>query len=129
MTAAVLRNLFAKRATRRYPYEVREPFEGVRGELVNEIDICIFCSACAMKCPSQCIVVDKSAAKWTCDPFACVYCGICVDACPVHCLHQNKKYRHATQEREIISLTGTVKEKKKKAPEPADPTVAAEPAQ
>ena len=61
MTGNILRNLVVKKSTRRYPYEVREPFAKVRGELVNDIDRCIFCGSCQVKCPSRCIEVDKQS--------------------------------------------------------------------
>jgi hypothetical protein len=70
MMPNVLKNLLSPKATRRYPHEVRPPFENVRGELYNDIENCTFCSVCGVKCPSQCITVEK-AATWTCDPFAC----------------------------------------------------------
>ncbi len=114
MTANILRNFFAKRATRLYPIEVRPPFENSRGELYNDIDQCIFCGACALKCPSQCITVDKDQATWFCDPLACVYCGVCVEACPVHCLHQKTTYRPVCVTRETIFQKGVLKEKPKK---------------
>ena len=38
MTHNILRNLVVKKSTRRYPFEVRETFDKVRGELVNDID-------------------------------------------------------------------------------------------
>ena len=111
MTPSVLRNLLSKKPTRLYPYEVRAPFENQRGELINEIDKCTFCSVCAVKCPSQCISVDKKAATWTCDPFACVYCGLCVDVCPAECLHQKQAYRHPVSERQTLFLKGEPKKK------------------
>lgn len=114
MTSNLLRNLMQKSATRSYPVEVREPFENARGELYNDIDQCIFCSSCALKCPSQCITVDKKTATWECDPFACVYCGICVEVCPVNCLHQKKTWRPVAREREHIAMKGVVKPPKKK---------------
>ena len=112
MTPNVLRNLVSKKPTRRYPHEVRPPFEHLRGALVNEIEKCTFCSVCAVKCPSQCITVDKKAAAWTCDPLACVYCGICVDACPVKCLHQKSEYKRPLRERKTIVLVGEARPKK-----------------
>lgn len=113
MTPNVLRNLFSRKATRRYPHEVRTPFENVRGELYIDIEKCTFCRICAVKCPSQCITVDKKAATWTCDPFACIYCGICVDNCKEKCLHQRQEYRIPVLEREVIFMEGEVKEEVK----------------
>jgi len=112
MTPNVLKNLLSHKATRRYPQEVRTPFENVRGELYNDIKNCTFCSVCAVKCPSQCITVDKKAATWTCDPFACVFCGICADVCQAKCLHQKQGYRIPVLGREVIFRQGKARPKK-----------------
>jgi formate hydrogenlyase subunit 6/NADH:ubiquinone oxidoreductase subunit I len=113
MTPNVLKNLFSKKATRRYPRVVRTPFEGVRGALFNDIEKCAYCGICALKCPSQCITVDKKAAIWRYDPFVCVFCGICVDACAGKCLHQKSEFRNPVSERETILLKGEPKQKEK----------------
>lgn len=112
MTPNVLRNLLSHKATRRYPYETRTPFETVRGELCNDVNNCTFCGICSVKCPSQCITVDKKAATWTCDPFACVFCGICTEVCPARCLQQKKAYRFPVYNREVIHMQGKARQKK-----------------
>ncbi len=61
MTPNVLKNLLSHKATRRYPHEVRTPFENVRGRLHNDINNCTFCGLCAVKGPSRCITADKKA--------------------------------------------------------------------
>jgi formate hydrogenlyase subunit 6/NADH:ubiquinone oxidoreductase subunit I len=114
MVPNVLKNLITKYSTRNYPVVVREPFENARGELYNEIEKCIMCRACSLKCPSQCITVDPKKGVWECDPFACVYCGICVEVCPVECLHQKQAWRPAVREREQIVMQGTPKKAKPK---------------
>ena len=114
MTPHILKNLFSKSATRLYPVEQREPFERARGELTIAVADCIFCGACARKCPSQCIAVDKTAATWTLDPMACVGCGICVSACPRDCLQQAKVYRPPATVREALVLQGEVRRKPRK---------------
>ncbi len=113
MTPNIVRNLVIQKSTRRYPAEVRAPFAQVRGELINDIERCIFCGTCEVKCPSQCIQVDPKACIWTCDPFACVYCGICVDTCPAKSLYQKTQYRSPTGERLIISQQGQPRKKAK----------------
>jgi ech hydrogenase subunit F len=114
MTPNILRNLAARKSTRRYPVEVRETFPRVRGELVNDMAACTLCGVCAVKCPSQCITVDKKASTWSCDPFACVFCGVCVDTCPAKSLHQKTQYRPPVEERLTITLQGQPRPKEKK---------------
>jgi ech hydrogenase subunit F len=119
MTHNILSNLISPRATRRHPYVVRAPFENSRGELYNEIADCNFCSVCAVKCPSQCITVDKKSATWSCNPYECIFCGVCVESCPTGCLRQKGEYRPPTAEMATLVLQGEVKKDKKKIPEPS----------
>lgn len=122
MTPHILRNLAARKATRRYPVETRPPFDRVRGELFNDIGRCNFCGICAVKCPSRCIAVDRKAGTWTCDPFVCVYCGVCVDTCPSKSLCQSNRYRSPARQREVIALKGRPPGKKAKPePDPVEP--------
>jgi len=109
MTPNVIRNLLHEKATRRYPRVVRPTFENVRGAIFNEIATCTFCGTCAIKCPSQCISVDKKSGLWIYDLFACVFCGICVDSCPAESLHQQGAYRSPLPGRETITLKGEPK--------------------
>ncbi len=135
MTHNILRNLVVRKSTRRYPVEVRETFDKVRGELVNDIVRCIFCGTCEVKCPSQCIEVDRKAAVWTCDPFACVYCGVCVDTCPAKSLFQKTQYRGPEGQRVMIRMQGELKKKakekgkegEKEKPAPVEPVEPKEP--
>jgi ech hydrogenase subunit F len=135
MTHNILRNLVVQKSTRRYPVEVRETFDKVRGELVNDIVRCIFCGTCEVKCPSQCIEVDRKAAVWTCDPFACVYCGVCVDTCPAKSLFQKTQYRGPEGKRVMIRMQGELKKKakekgkesEKEKPAPVEPVEPKEP--
>jgi ech hydrogenase subunit F len=113
MTHNILRNLVVKKSTRRYPFEVRETFDKVRGELVNDIVRCIFCGSCEVKCPSQCIEVDRKAAVWTYNPFACVFCGVCVDICPAKSLSQKTQYLRSMDKRLMVSMQGELKKKSK----------------
>jgi ech hydrogenase subunit F len=113
MTPNIMRNLVVKKSTRRYPVETREPFAKVRGELINDIERCIFCGTCEIKCPSRCLQVDKKACIWTYDPMACVYCGVCVDTCPAKSLSQRTQYRSPMAERLLISMQGQPRKKAK----------------
>jgi ech hydrogenase subunit F len=106
MTPNVLHNLLSQKATRKYPRVIRPAFEKARGALFNDVARCTFCGACALKCPSQCIRVDKKAGTWTYEPFACVFCGVCVDICPPKSLYQTSEYRLPVVARETIMLKG-----------------------
>jgi ech hydrogenase subunit F len=109
MTPLLFRNLVSPWATRPYPREVRAALEGTRGRLFNRIEECIFCTLCALKCPSQCLMVDKKLATWRYDPYICVYCGLCVEACPAHCLYQDPIFPEPAETKEVILLKGPVK--------------------
>jgi len=130
MTPTILRNFFSARATRPYPTTRREPFPEVRGELVNDIEKCIFCSICATKCPSQCLHVDKTAGTWECEAYACVNCGVCVENCPTKSLSQKPLYQPVGTARVHIRLQGVPPKSKKKevAPSAAPASEAAAPA-
>jgi formate hydrogenlyase subunit 6/NADH:ubiquinone oxidoreductase subunit I len=124
MLPTVLGNLFNKAATRNYPFDVRDPFVTARGELVNDIERCIFCGSCSRKCPSQCITVGKEGAMgtWSLEFFACIGCGVCVSACPVSCLSQKPTHRPVATARAVITLSAKLPEKPaKKTEKPAAP--------
>ena len=121
MLPTVISNLFSKPATRNYPFFVRDNFEKTRGELVNDIERCIFCGSCSRKCPSQCLTVSKegTVGTWKLEFFACIGCGVCVDSCPVSCLSQKTSHRLVAVVRDVITLTGKLPEKPAKKTEKA----------
>ena len=106
MTSTILRNLLKDPATRRYPASVRPSFEAARGEIRNDIHVCTFCGVCAVKCPSQCITVDRKAADWSYDPSACVQCGVCAEVCTSGSLQQARDYRKPVRKKELVVLKG-----------------------
>lgn len=83
----IVRNLICGPVTRKYPYEVREPFAGERGRLEIEEDKCIYCGMCQRKCPSHAITVTRAPQKvWRFERMRCILCSSCVDNCPKKCL-------------------------------------------
>ena len=119
MTKNVLRNIMGKSSTRLYPFETREAFPNVRGQLDIRPDDCIFCNTCGKKCPSQCITVDIKGRSWTCDTFACVYCSVCVDACPTQCMFMETAHQPAAGEKGVLFYQGKPKAPKEKKAKPA----------
>lgn len=116
MTPTILRNLMGKSATRLYPVEQREIFPRVRGHIENDINKCIFCNLCAIKCPSRCLEVTKEGetGTWSLDLPACVACSVCVDVCPTKSISMEIKYADPYTEKELISLSAPLPQKKKK---------------
>jgi ech hydrogenase subunit F len=102
MTRTVIRNLFSRPATRRYPKPVREPHrtERSRGRIAIDIDACIFCSACAKRCPTDALVVSKPDREWTIDRLRCCTCNACVEVCPKKCLVMENRYSPPTTTRD-----------------------------
>ena len=94
-----LKNLFSKPATLNYPFEKREFPEGTRGHVENDMDVCILCGLCQMKCPTGAITVDKKARTWAIRPFSCIQCRSCVDNCPKKSLSMDKQYQEPGPEK------------------------------
>ena len=88
----MLKNLFSKPATTKYPYVKKIYPERTRGHIEISIEDCIFCSMCAKRCPTRVIHVDKSQKKWEIERFGCCQCGACVDVCPKSCLFMRNAY-------------------------------------
>ena len=79
-------SLFKRPETLLYPIETKEPPQGLKGTVKNEVETCILCSICAKKCPCDAIVVDKPGRTWKINHYQCIQCGSCVRECPKKCL-------------------------------------------
>ena len=79
-------SLFKKPETVLYPFEQKPAPAGLKGHVVNEVELCILCGICQKTCPAEAITVEKKERLWAIDPFLCVQCGACVRACPKDCL-------------------------------------------
>ncbi|MCX7748911.1 MAG: 4Fe-4S binding protein [Clostridia bacterium] len=101
MLSSILKNLTSKPATRKYPYEKREPYKDVRGQVGGiDIDACIFCGICDRKCPSDAIKVSKAEKSWEIDKFKCVICGVCAEVCPKKCIFMDEQYKTSAYAKE-----------------------------
>ncbi len=92
ITKTLLKSLFSKPATVKYPFGPREYFKGTRGKITVQIDQCIFCGICQRKCPTHALSVDKAVKKWTIRRGQCIVCGACVEVCPKKCLTMDNQY-------------------------------------
>lgn len=88
----VLKNLFSRPATTKYPLVPKKYPEATRGHIRIDIGECIFCGMCERKCPVGVIRVDRAERNWQIDRFGCIQCGECVSVCPKKCLYMENKY-------------------------------------
>lgn len=91
-TKTELKNLFKKPATEKYPDGPATYKEVTRGHITNNMDACVLCGVCQMRCPTRAISVDRKAQTWSIRPFSCIQCRRCVDNCPKKSLSMAKEY-------------------------------------
>lgn len=95
-------HLFKRKATVKYPEQVRERSAVYRGQHVLKRDEkgaerCTACGLCAVACPAEAITMtaaerkkgeeklyreEKYAAVYEINMLRCIFCGLCEDACP-----------------------------------------------
>lgn len=93
----VLKNLFMKPSTRRYPKEKPKIAAGYRGKLVLNKKKCKACGLCRTLCPTGAIRLTMKIKEMitkgktyrlithpirSIDMGKCVSCGLCVEICP-----------------------------------------------
>ena len=106
-----LGSLFKKPETLLYPFEKKEPYAGLKGHVVNDVEQCILCGMCQKTCPCHCIRVEKAERLWEISPFMCIQCGSCVRVCPTKCLSMSPEYTPVAPEKYCKDLAVPEKEK------------------
>ena len=91
MMSDVVRSIFRKPVTRRYPFERREAPDNFRGKLLWDLSKCTGCQLCVKDCPAEAIeliVVDKASKRFIMRYHAdrCTFCEQCVVNCRFKCL-------------------------------------------
>ena len=102
----VLGNLLGGPATRLYPFERREPFEGARGQISLDVSKCTFCGACAKRCPAAAITVERQSKTFLFDPFRCIICEACAEICPKKAIEVNSQYRPPAYAKSTLVYNG-----------------------
>ncbi len=82
LLSEVVRRVFSKPTTRRYPKERRIVPKDFRGRVSWNKDTCIFCMLCAVNCPTNAIRINREKKTWSIDIGKCIHCGRCHDVCP-----------------------------------------------
>lgn len=91
-TKTELKNLFSKPVTEKYPDGPATYKDVTRGHIENNMDACVLCAVCQMRCPTGAITVDRKKQTWSIRPFSCIQCRRCVDNCPKKSLSMAKEY-------------------------------------
>ena len=92
----ILHNLVSKPKTRRAEKEYPV---GTRGHVENDMDLCVLCGLCSIKCPTHAITVDKAAKTWSIKPMSCIQCRCCVDNCPKKSLSMGLRFQEPGEEK------------------------------
>ncbi len=103
MTGSIIKNIFTRPATRRYPSVPRVYCRNTRGSVSISVKDCVFCGMCQRKCPTAAVTVDRTQKKWKIERHRCIACGYCVEACPRKCLSMSSVYTapSLTKEEEV----------------------------
>jgi formate hydrogenlyase subunit 6/NADH:ubiquinone oxidoreductase subunit I len=86
MFGDIVRSLFRRPATRRYPVERTEAPARLRGRLLWNPAECVGCALCSKECPSnaiELITLDKKAKRFVVHYHLdrCIFCAQCVENC------------------------------------------------
>ncbi|MCA9986740.1 MAG: 4Fe-4S binding protein [Anaerolineales bacterium] len=110
MLLDVLRSLWQRPFTRRYPFEKSPAPERLRGRLHYDSSKCTGCCLCSRECPSQAlelITVDRKAKRFVLRYHAdrCIYCSQCVQNCRFNCLEMSpQEWELAATSREPFTV-------------------------
>lgn len=116
MNGILLKNLASKPATRKYPFEKREPLPGTRGSIRFDLSKCTFCTLCQKRCPTGTITVKRQERIYEFDRMKCIVCGACVEACPKDALNMDPHWAPP-----IVGRTVEVYKGEPLPPKPATP--------
>jgi NAD(P)H-quinone oxidoreductase subunit I len=94
MLKDVLRSLWQRPFTEKYPFEKRPTPERLRGQLHFNPEKCTGCCLCMKECPAdalELITLDRKAKRFVLRYHLdrCTYCAQCVQNCRFNCLEMS----------------------------------------
>lgn len=102
----LLRTLFRRPTTVRYPFGPAELQAGYRGKVVARAENCRGCSLCVRDCPAFALElerVDKRTYRLIYYPDRCAYCGQCELSCRFDCIYLINEFIPGTTDRETLT--------------------------
>jgi formate hydrogenlyase subunit 6/NADH:ubiquinone oxidoreductase subunit I len=105
----LLRSLFKKPVTVRYPFEKTPVPAGFRGNVVFDPAKCIGCNICVNDCPAEAIDIIRVSEtekkfKMILHNDRCIHCAQCVDSCPTKAYHMDTEYETAAFSRHHLKI-------------------------
>ncbi len=131
----VIKNIFTKPATSRYPFTKAQPDAKFRGQIKFDPKLCVGCQMCVRNCPASAIKIiqinpqDKPTVlpdgkiipaprKFKCeiDLGRCIFCGQCADSCFKKAIVSSQDFELAsTDKKDLQDITDYPVEQAKKA--------------
>ena len=101
MLRELLKHIFRKPVTLKYPFEKTKAAAGVRGRPVWDMERCTGCQLCFRDCPSGAIemIGRGSKAEFKHHLDRCMFCGHCEEVCPTNAIRMTEEYELASYDR------------------------------
>ncbi len=114
----IIRHLFKRPATVKYPFEKLQVPKGFRGTPVFDSSKCIGCMICVRDCPAEAIEIirvedildpanpnkPKKKFKMILHNDRCIHCAQCVESCPTDTYIMNTDYEIAVFNRHRLRI-------------------------